>query len=223
MTALVILADGCEEIEAVTIVDVLRRGGVVVTTASLSGDLRVAGAHNVAIGADVPFAPETAADYDAVALPGGMRCMESLRSRAYVLAALRSAAAAGRIVGAVCASPAVLGAAGLLEDRRFCCYPGIEAQIDAMRSISSRSSELDINRAMTQLRDNLALAMEVSDAETAAVDPDVKQAWRSFIATLMMLRCGEQAFHAMQGALAGGNDEKISGLAIPDGFPELRK
>lgn len=91
-----------------------------------------------------------------------------------------------------------------------------EAQINAMRSISSRSSELDINRAMAQLRDNLALAMEVSDAGTAAVDPDVKQACRSFIATLMMLRCGEQAFHAMQGALAGGNDEKISGLAIPD-------
>lgn len=131
MTALVILADGCEEIEAVTIVDVLRRGGVVVTTASLSGDLRVAGAHNVAIGADAPFAPETASDYDAVVLPGGMRCMESLRSRAYVLAALRSAAAAGRIVGAVCASPAVLGAAGLLEDRRYCCYPGIESQIAA--------------------------------------------------------------------------------------------
>ena len=57
--------------------------------------------------------------------------MESLRSRAYVLAALRSAAAAGRIVGAVCASPAVLGAAGLLEDRRYCCYPGVEAQIEA--------------------------------------------------------------------------------------------
>ena len=129
MNALVILADGCEETEAVTIVDVLRRGGIDVTTASLSGDTRVVGAHNVAILADAPFAPETAADYDAVALPGGMRCMEALRSRAYVLAALRSAAAAGRIVAALCASPAVLGAAGLLEDRRYCCYPGIEAQI----------------------------------------------------------------------------------------------
>lgn len=130
MNALVILADGCEETEAVTIVDVLRRGGIDVTAASLSGDLRVVGAHNVAILADAPFAPETAPDYDLVALPGGMRCMEALRSRAYVLAALRAAAAAGRIVGAVCASPAVLGAAGLLEDRRYCCYPGIEAGIE---------------------------------------------------------------------------------------------
>ena len=93
MTALVILADGFEETEAVTIVDVLRRGGVVVTTASLSGDARVVGAHNIAVEADAPFAPESTADYDAVALPGGMRCMEALRSRAYVLAALRAAAA----------------------------------------------------------------------------------------------------------------------------------
>ncbi|MBQ9726984.1 MAG: DJ-1/PfpI family protein [Kiritimatiellae bacterium] len=131
MNALVILADGCEEIEAVTIVDVLRRGGVDVTAASLSGDPRVVGAHRVAIAADAPFEPETASDYDLVALPGGMRCMEALRSRAYVLAALRAAAAAGRIVGAECASPAVLGAAGLLEDRRYCCYPGIEAQIES--------------------------------------------------------------------------------------------
>lgn len=129
MTALVILADGCEEIEAVTIVDILRRGGVDVTTASLSGEPSVRGTHGIAIGADIPFAPETTADYDAVALPGGMGCMEALRSRAYVLASLRAAAAAGRIVAAVCASPAVLGAAGLLEDRRYCCYPGIEAQI----------------------------------------------------------------------------------------------
>lgn len=129
MTALVILADGCEEIEAVTIVDILRRGGVETTTASLSGEASVRGAHGIAIGVDAPFAPETSADYDAVAIPGGMGCMEALRSRAYVLASLRAAAAAGRIVAAVCASPAVLGAAGLLEDRRYCCYPGIEAQI----------------------------------------------------------------------------------------------
>ena len=72
MTALVILADGCEEIEAVTIVDILRRGGVDVTAASLSGESTVRGAHGIALGADAPFAPETTSDYDAVALPGGM-------------------------------------------------------------------------------------------------------------------------------------------------------
>lgn len=133
--ALVLLADGCEELEAVSIVDVLRRGGVEVSALSIAGRAEVAGAHGIRIGADAalpadPAAAEAlAAAADAVALPGGMGGMRALRASPAVLAVLRAAAARGAVVAAVCAAPAVLDAAGLLAGRRFCCYPGIEREL----------------------------------------------------------------------------------------------
>ncbi len=129
--ALVLLADGCEEVEALSIVDVLRRGGVEVMTAGIGGSTNVHGAHGIDIGADAVFRREAfcAKDWDLVTMPGGMGCMKALRASEDVKASLREAHASGAVVAAVCASPAVLGAAGLLAGRRFCCYPGIETMI----------------------------------------------------------------------------------------------
>lgn len=129
--ALVLLADGCEEVEALSIVDVLQRGGVDTTTAGICGSTTVHGAHGIDIGADAVFRRNDfrAADWNLVAMPGGMGCMKALRASEDVKALLREAHEAGAIVAAVCASPAVLGAAGLLAGRRFCCYPGIEEMI----------------------------------------------------------------------------------------------
>jgi 4-methyl-5(b-hydroxyethyl)-thiazole monophosphate biosynthesis len=132
---LVPLADGCEETEAVTIVDVLRRGGIEVRTAALAGDGAVRGAHGIRIGADgvlpdgVEAAVAAAADLDAVVLPGGMGGTLALRGDPRILAILRALDARGAVVAAVCAAPMVLDAAGLLAGRRFCCYPGIEARL----------------------------------------------------------------------------------------------
>ena len=129
--ALVLMANGFEEVEALSILDVLRRGGVDARSAAVGGDLVVHGAHGIDVGADMAFDGDTfrATDWDLVALPGGMGCMKTLRASEAVRQALREMEAAGRFVAAVCASPAVLGAAGLLEGRRFCCYPGIETDI----------------------------------------------------------------------------------------------
>lgn len=128
MKAIVLLADGCEELEAVSILDVLRRGGVDVRTRAVAESLHIHGPHGIDLAADAPFDPDEE-DFDLVAFPGGMGCMRTLRADEAVLGFLRKAAAAGKIVGAVCASPAVLGAAGLLDGRRYCCYPGIETEI----------------------------------------------------------------------------------------------
>lgn len=129
MKAIVLLADGCEELETVSILDVLRRGGVDVRTRAVAGSTHIHGPHGIDLAADAPFDP-TEEDFDLVAFPGGMGCMQTLRASEPVLGFLRKAAEAGKIVGSVCASPAVLGAAGLLEGRRFCCYPGIEEMIE---------------------------------------------------------------------------------------------
>jgi protein deglycase len=121
-TALVFLADGFEEIEAVTIVDVLRRGEVNVTTASLSGK-HVRGSHDIVLESDVLLADVSVDDYDALVLPGGPAA-KALREDAAAQTAIKRAAAAGKLLAAVCAGPTALEVAGVLAGKRATVYPG---------------------------------------------------------------------------------------------------
>ena len=120
---LVPLAPGFEEIEAVTVVDLLRRAGIEVHTASLDGPL-VTGSHGITVIADMALDAAVADDYDMIVLPGGMPGAEHLRNDARVISLLRRCAAAGRFTAAICAAPAVLAHAGLLEERAATSFPG---------------------------------------------------------------------------------------------------
>lgn len=119
---MVLLADGFEEIEAVTIIDVLRRAEVAVTTASL-GARRVAGSHQIALEADALLDEVSVESYDALVLPGGPAA-KTLREDARAQACIRKAAAAGRLVAAVCAAPTALEVAGVLVGKRATAFPG---------------------------------------------------------------------------------------------------
>lgn len=121
-TALVLLAPGFEEIEAVTIVDVLRRGEVAVTTASLAGK-HVKGSHDIVVEADVLLESVSVDDYDALVLPGGPAA-KTLREDSRAQAVIVRAAAAGKLVAAVCAAPTALEVAGVLRGKRATAYPG---------------------------------------------------------------------------------------------------
>lgn len=121
-TALVLLADGFEEIEAVTIIDVLRRGQVAVTTASLSGK-HVTGSHQISVEADALLDRVSVDDFDALVLPGGPAA-KTLREDARAQTTIRRAAAAGKLVAAVCAGPTALEVAGVLAGKRATVYPG---------------------------------------------------------------------------------------------------
>jgi 4-methyl-5(b-hydroxyethyl)-thiazole monophosphate biosynthesis len=121
-TALLLLADGFEEIEAVTIIDVLRRGNVAVTTASLAGK-QVRGAHDISIESDTLFERVSMDNFDALVLPGGPAA-KTLREDTHVQATIRAAAAAGKLVAAICAAPTALEAAGVLAGKRATSYPG---------------------------------------------------------------------------------------------------
>jgi protein deglycase len=121
-TALVLLAEGFEEIEAVTIVDVLRRGEVAVTTASLGGK-HVKGSHEISIEADALLDAVNVEDFDALVLPGGPGA-KTLREDARAQASIQRAAQLGKLVAAVCAAPTALEAAGVLNGVRATAYPG---------------------------------------------------------------------------------------------------
>lgn len=120
---LVPLAPGFEEIEAVTVVDLLRRAGIDVDTAALDG-LQVTGSHGIAVVADIALDAVAPDDYDMIVLPGGMPGAEHLKDDPRVLDLLRRFAAAGRYTAAICAAPGVLAHAGLLEDRAATSFPG---------------------------------------------------------------------------------------------------
>ena len=124
----VVFAQGCEEGEALTIVDILRRAEGRCDMLGL-GALEIAGDHGVLMRCDAEF--EGALDgYDLVALPGGYGGTDAMREHAGLVAALRQVAERGGIVAAMCAAPEVLGRAGLLAGKRYTCYPGVRDQVE---------------------------------------------------------------------------------------------
>lgn len=134
--AILLLADGFEEVEAVTPVDYLRRAGLEVITAAIGGSRAVKGARGITINADVTLeelaekGKAGAASWDAVILPGGMPGASNLAASRETGALLREMAASGKWVCAICASPAVvLAPLGLLSGKKFTCYPGMEAKV----------------------------------------------------------------------------------------------
>ncbi|NLB68242.1 MAG: DJ-1/PfpI family protein [Lentisphaerae bacterium] len=128
--AVVVLANGFEEIEALSIVDVLRRGEVEVSVLALdTSQTEVVGAHEIRVIADGVWNDDVINSADAIVLPGGLGCMQALRADAKVLDAIRKFNAEGKYVAAICASPAVLQEAGVLGGRKAVCYPGMEDHI----------------------------------------------------------------------------------------------
>lgn len=125
--ALVIFGEGFEEVEAVTPVDLLRRAGIDVTTAGVGGRL-VNGAHGISLSADREFSPQEGAGFDALILPGGPGTRK-LKENGDILALVRRYHEGGKLIGAICAAPTILLRAGVLEGRRFTCFPACEEEM----------------------------------------------------------------------------------------------
>jgi 4-methyl-5(b-hydroxyethyl)-thiazole monophosphate biosynthesis len=125
---LVPLAEGFEEIEAVAIVDVLRRAEVTVTVAGLAAR-RVTGAHGIAMEADALLAEVDPTTYDMLVLPGGMPGTTNLMADARVVDAVRELHARGRTTAALCAAPRVLATAGVLAGREVTSHPSVRGML----------------------------------------------------------------------------------------------
>ena len=122
-SVLIPLAPGFEDLEAVTLVDLLRRAGIEVITAGLHAGL-IEGSRGVRVQPDATLDEVMARDFDMIALPGGMPGAEHLKNDARVQAMLRRLGQAGKYTAAICAAPIALAQAGLLEGRRATSYPG---------------------------------------------------------------------------------------------------
>ncbi len=127
-TVLVVLADGFEEIEAITPIDVLRRAGLDVVVAGV-GKREVTGAHDIAVETDLMLEQYQGAP-DAVVLPGGMPGAENLNKSEALKDLLQKMKKSGKLIAAICASPAVvLAPNGILDGKKATCFPGFEDQL----------------------------------------------------------------------------------------------
>jgi 4-methyl-5(b-hydroxyethyl)-thiazole monophosphate biosynthesis len=124
----VLLANGFEEIEAITIVDVLRRAEIQTVTAAVTPG-PVKGSHGVVVQADRNLADAVRESWDMVVLPGGMPGSTNLRDDPKVQELIGRQAREGKRIGAICAAPIALGKAGILKGRKATSYPGFQDQL----------------------------------------------------------------------------------------------
>lgn len=132
------LADGFEEVEALTPLDLLRRAGADVKTVAIGGGEYVTGSHGIVVKADIK---EADFSYDApemVILPGGMPGTLNLGASKTVTGAVMRAYEEGKYVAAICAAPSVLGKLGILRGREAICFPGFEEYLDGARISEAR-------------------------------------------------------------------------------------
>ena len=126
----VFTADGFEEVEGLTVVDLLRRAGEEVLMVSISDNLSVTGSHGIEIKADVFFDDVDYSTVDLLLLPGGMPGTVHLGENQGLAELLQSFSALDRKVAAICAAPSILGGLGILKNKKADCYPGFEEKLE---------------------------------------------------------------------------------------------
>mgnify|MGYP000310909354 CR=1 FL=1 len=145
---LVPLAEGFEEIEAINIIDVLRRGDIEVLIASLNAQREVRGAHNVTVMTEMSINDVDLSLLDMIVLPGGWGGTVALRDDANVQRILKEMDAKGKNIGAICAAPLALHVAGVLK-HNYTCYPSMEEQIREDGYMGDKAMVVEDGNVMT--------------------------------------------------------------------------
>ena len=123
------LADGLEEIEGLTVVDVLRRANIICDMISTEDDLEINGSHRIKIIADKMISEIDFNEYDCMILPGGKVGTQRLEANQYLMKRLDEYIKAGKLVCAICAAPSILGHNGYLNGKEAVCYPTFESHL----------------------------------------------------------------------------------------------
>ena len=125
----IFMANGCEEIEGLTVVDIVRRAGIEIETISITDENKVTSSHEITFETDTTKYKAYFASYDGIVLPGGLPGTTNLGADETVNKVIKEFAQEGKLVCAVCAAPSVLGLAGILEGKKATCYPGYEDKL----------------------------------------------------------------------------------------------
>ncbi len=179
MAVVVFLATGFEEIEAMGIVDTLRRAGIEVVIAGLQTGA-IEGGHGVKVVPDREIEGINIEDFDAVVLPGGSPGYVNLGNDKRVLDAVRKAFELGKVVAAICAAPSVLAKAGILEGKKATIYPGLETALAGAKPINERVVE--DGKIITSQGPGTALEFGVKLVETLVGEKSARELKDSLIA-----------------------------------------
>ena len=166
------MADGCEEIEALTVVDVLRRAGFEAVTFSITGKNHVTSSHKVTFETDALIEDADWDTFDGIVLPGGMPGTTNLGAHQVVTETIKKFAREGKLVAAICAAPSVLGNNGLLQGKRATSYPGFEDQMEGAIYVTDPvavDGNIITSRGMgTAIDFSLSIVAYFTDKENAA-------------------------------------------------------
>ena len=125
----IFIADGCEEVEAHTVVDIVRRAKIEIDMISINGTKQVTSSRDVTFLTDTTKEEADFSSYDGIILPGGMPGTIHLGEDETVGRVIREYAKEGKLVAAICAAPSVIGEAGLLKGKKATCHPGFEEKL----------------------------------------------------------------------------------------------
>lgn len=169
--AAVFFGTGYEEIEALAVVDILRRAGVETAMVSVTGERSVAGAHSITVEMDALIDDVDFGSLDIIILPGGMSGTKNLEACEALMAQVDAFVAADRLVAAICAAPGILGRRGILQGRRACAYPSCEDQLtgaQVMREPAVTDGNIITGRGMgTAIPFGLAILEKLQGKEAA--------------------------------------------------------
>lgn len=140
----IFFAEGYEEIEALTVVDLCRRAGIHVEMVSVTDSLQVTGAHGIPVVMDKMLADVEFDVLDMLVLPGGMPGTRNLEQVPLLMEQVKAFAAAGKYIAAICAAPSVFGHLELLAGKNACCYPGFEEELTGA-NVTYNRCEVDGN------------------------------------------------------------------------------
>lgn len=140
----IFLAEGFEEIEALTVVDLLRRKGIEIQMVSVTGEYFVTSSHQITVKADALFDEMNYTDVDMLVLPGGMPGTLNLEKHIPLMNLLEKFYYSNKKIAAICAAPSILGHKGILKEKRACCYPGFEQDL-AGANVTNNEVEVDGN------------------------------------------------------------------------------
>lgn len=175
----IFLADGFEEIEGLTVVDILRRAGIDISMISINGKKKVTGAHGIALDTDEDIVQCDPDKLDMLVLPGGMPGTTNLAACEKLTEALKKADQEKRGIAAICAAPSVLGDLEFLKGKKAVCYPGFESRLTGAEVLAVpvvTDGHITTSRGMgTAIAFALELTKRLKDEETA------KQVGRSIL------------------------------------------